>query len=67
MSERKRHRAVRSHTKPATSGSADSHRQLTEIREEVNDIVASARASLRDLGLDNAADFLRASRQSGGQ
>jgi hypothetical protein len=38
-----------------------------DMRTLADQLMANAQASMRRLGLDNASDFLNATRQSGGQ
>ena len=64
MSERQKHPSNPAEVAAAASSTPG---QLSDIRAEVDDIVTSARDSLRNLGLNNAAEFLAAARQSGGQ
>ena len=48
---------------PAPSGASD----LDRLRELADELMDDADASLQRLGINDATDFMRATRQSGGQ
>jgi hypothetical protein len=57
--------------RPAGSGTEAGEEEgsgnLDEVRDLAERMMVSARRSLQELGLNNASDFLNATRQSGGQ
>ena len=67
MSERERTRQEALPTSgangPAPSGTSD----LDRLRELADELMDDADASLQRLGINDATDFMRATRQSGGQ
>ena len=64
MSERQRtHQSPVVHDNPEPEEGAS----LDDMRTLADQLMANAQDSMRRLGLDNASDFLNATRQSGGQ